>query len=186
MEHTESKARRLQLSQRASNWIQIAVSTAALALVPIVYSLSGDHNRGFLLGNAETTVAGALACAVILGIIGARIIPDKGDTHDKTVFRGMIGTLVIVAGSAPLWLTYAKLERNFAVVEAYMAGSGAATKVGRMAEQHPEQARKIGNAISLGLMHTAFKDSFPEAQIEELSKKIDLKWKELGLDPADF
>lgn len=186
MENSENKTKQTCLSPRASNWIQLAIAAAAVTSVPAVHFFAGFTDRGYLLGSAGTTLVGALAWAVIFGMVGFRITTRVRKTHDQAAKAAMIGMLVIFAANAPLYLMAAKMHKDVAVAEAYMAGFSAATRVGRMAEKHPEHARKIGNAIGAEIMYEAFKDTFPQQMIDDLAQKNEARWKELGLNPKDY
>lgn len=186
MENPENKTKRTWLSPRASNWIQLAIAAAAVTSVAAVHFFAGFTDRGYLLGSAGTTLVGALAWAVIFGMVGFRITTRESKTHQQASMAAMLGMLVIFAANAPLYLMAAKMHKESSVTEAYMAGYSAATRVGRMAEQHPEHARKIGIAIGVGLVHEAFKDTFPQQTIDDLAQKNEARWKELGLNPKDY
>lgn len=166
--------------------IELAFVVAVVAMVAVTYCVTDGSNRGFLFGSGQTTIAVALASALLVPLVATRIINSgKRIGGEKGAVAIMAGTVVLIAGAAPLQLVALDLHHRTQIIEAKFEGYSHATRVGRLAEKHPQDARKIGNLIGFEIMREALGPGFSAEWDKDMSDKIDARWKELGIDGSE-
>lgn len=162
--------------------LEVAYVAAVLAFCVAIYLTFADAGRGYLLGSAEVTVAGAFAFALLFPLVGDRVI-RRGEriSGKKGSLQIQIGTIMVFFSLVPTALVVHQLAVKGAVLETYMKGYAAATNVGRLAEKQPADSVKIGNLIGSELMYEGIKDLHDEQTMKELEQSLKKRRSDLGL-----
>ncbi|NTF23618.1 hypothetical protein G6L37_35175 [Agrobacterium rubi] len=188
MEHQDSSlnaAKKPWFTARQRFWLDVVFVVAVIAMVVVTHLVTKGSHRGFLLGTGQTTAAGALALALLLFMLGSKIMQYGRKQQGNTAFRlVMVGAVVYWTGALPLPLFAFDLHHRMMLIEAKMAAFSQVTRVGRLAEKHPQDARKIGNIVGLEIMHETFGPGFSAEWENENAAKIEARWKELGFDKS--
>lgn len=178
-----SSTKSMSITARQKFWLRAAYVVSVLVMVAVTHLLTVGTGRGFLLGTAETTAAGALAIALLVPMLAMRLIHHgKRLQGDRSVNTIMAGTVLLCVGATPLPMVALDLYHRATVTEAQLRGYGHATRVGRIAAEHPENARKIGALVGHEIMVETLGPSFPVEWELEQRKKIDAEWKKIGFD----
>jgi hypothetical protein len=143
------------------------------------------NNHGYLFGTAETTLAAAMAFGLFTPLIAIRIIEFSNKlSGSRATVAVMIGTIVLLAGGAPLQLMAFHLDRQAAVLEASFSGYAAATTVGRLAEKQPQDARQIGILVGSEFLRRSLAPTSKEDLIKGMDERIADGWKKIGFEKS--
>lgn len=176
------KAKLEWLTPRRKIALEAAYVAAVLAFCVSIYLTFADAGRGYLLGSAQVTVAGAFAFALLFPLVADRVI-RRGEriSGKKGSLQIQIGTIMLFFSLVPTALVVHQLAVKGAVLETYMKGYVAATNVGRLAEKQSADSVKIGNLIGSELLYEGFKDLHDEQTMNELKQSLEKRRRDLGL-----
>lgn len=182
---TVAKKKR-SISPRARNWLEGGIAAVAIAIVPVVHCLTVGNNKGFLLGTAESTIAGAMSVAILTLVGGGRIIDMARQNQVRNpILAAVIGTMLICAGATAVPLVGIDLKNRAEVQQAYLDGADALMRAGRIAETRPhEDVRKVTGAVTMELLVNSFRPTYADDKMKELDQKVSEKWKSLGFDKS--
>lgn len=186
-----SKAQGQDPRRRPSDILaEVTYVFGVLAMVLLVQLATEGFQDWSRIGSIEATFAAAFALFLLSPLAGFRLIrKGAASSGSKGAAMAVAGASIMFLALVPsLWVAH-DVSVRLALQKAYTDGYFAATEVGMLAAERPEDAKDIGLLFGLELFHEGVKDLRDEETRLWDQKDIDERRKKLGLEkdrePAD-